>query len=115
MMAIQGDRTDKRDTSAFNTWKDIIIPGNVDDGMTNGASIVQPLPLSKRKFLANFLGRAQGKTGRLQLIELAKKFPDKVCLFWQFVFISCDACCLFAPDTLFFLITLVKSYTFYAL
>uniref|UniRef100_A0A803MDS2 Exostosin GT47 domain-containing protein n=1 Tax=Chenopodium quinoa TaxID=63459 RepID=A0A803MDS2_CHEQI len=74
----EGDRTDKRDTSAFNTWKDIIIPGNIDDGMTNGASIVQPLPLSKRKFLANFLGRAQGKIGRLQLIELAKKFPDKL-------------------------------------
>uniref|UniRef100_A0A803MIY5 Exostosin GT47 domain-containing protein n=1 Tax=Chenopodium quinoa TaxID=63459 RepID=A0A803MIY5_CHEQI len=74
----EGDRTDKRDTSAFNTWKDLIIPGNVDDGMTNGASIVQPLPLSKRKFLANFLGRAQGKVGRLQLIELAKKFPDKL-------------------------------------
>nr|GEW81580.1 probable glucuronosyltransferase GUT1 [Tanacetum cinerariifolium] len=31
----EGDRTDKRDTSAFNTWKDIIIPGNVDDGMTS--------------------------------------------------------------------------------
>ncbi|KAI3935585.1 hypothetical protein MKW92_031828 [Papaver armeniacum] len=26
----EGDRTDKKDTSAFNTWKDIIIPGNVD-------------------------------------------------------------------------------------
>lgn len=75
----EGDRTDKRDTSAFNTWKDIIIPGNVDDGMTKeGATIVQPLPLSRRKYLANFLGRAQGKIGRLQLIELAKKFPDKL-------------------------------------
>ncbi|KAL9245105.1 hypothetical protein vseg_018793 [Gypsophila vaccaria] len=75
----EGDRTDKRDTSAFNTWKDIIIPGNVDDGMTQeGATIVQPLPLSKRKYLANFLGRAQGKVGRLQLIDLAKKFPNKL-------------------------------------
>ncbi|KNA21767.1 hypothetical protein SOVF_039120 [Spinacia oleracea] len=75
----EGDRTDKRDTSAFNTWKDIIVPGNIDDGMTKeGASLVQPLPLSRRKFLANFLGRAQGKIGRLQLIELAKKFPDKL-------------------------------------
>ncbi|KAL2894116.1 N-terminal Xaa-Pro-Lys N-methyltransferase 1 [Bienertia sinuspersici] len=75
----QGDRTDKRDTSAFNTWKDIIIPGNVDDGMTKeGATVLQPLPLSSRKYLANFLGRAQGKTGRLQLIELAKKYPDKL-------------------------------------
>ncbi|XP_022894261.1 probable glucuronosyltransferase GUT1 isoform X1 [Olea europaea var. sylvestris] len=75
----EGDRTDKRDTSAFNTWKDIIIPGNVDDGMTaNGARLVDPLPLSKRKYLANFLGRAQGKVGRLQLIELAKQFPDKL-------------------------------------
>ncbi|KAM7514724.1 hypothetical protein LguiA_004307 [Lonicera macranthoides] len=77
----EGDRTDKRDTSAFNTWKDIIIPGNVDDGMTgNGARLVEPLPLSRRKHLANFLGRAQGKIGRFQLIELAKKFPDKECV-----------------------------------
>lgn len=75
----EGDRTDKRDTSAFNTWKDIIIPGNVDDGMTRGgATLVKPLPLSRRKYLANFLGRAQGKIGRLQLIELAKKHPDKL-------------------------------------
>ncbi|KAH7833025.1 hypothetical protein Vadar_002477 [Vaccinium darrowii] len=50
----EGDRTDKRDTSAFNTWKDIIMPGNVDDG------------------------RAQGKIGRLQLVELAKQYPDKL-------------------------------------
>lgn len=78
---LQGDRTDKKDTSAFNTWKDIIIPGNVADEMTtNGATLVQPLPLSKRKFLANFLGRAQRKLGRLQLIELAKQYPDKVSL-----------------------------------
>lgn len=75
----QGDRTDKRDTSAFNTWKDIIIPGNVDDGMTtHGVRLVEPLPLSKRKYLANYLGRAQGKLGRLQLIDLAKQFPHKV-------------------------------------
>ncbi|KAM5551126.1 hypothetical protein ABKV19_026117 [Rosa sericea] len=75
----EGDRTDKKDTSAFNTWKDIIIPGNVDDGMTtNGATLVRPLPLSKRKYLANYLGRAQGKAGRLKLIELSKKFPDKL-------------------------------------
>ncbi|XP_043722695.1 probable arabinosyltransferase ARAD1 isoform X1 [Telopea speciosissima] len=75
----EGDRTDKRDTSAFNTWKDIIIPGNVDDGMTkHGVTLVQPLPLSKRKYLANYLGRAQGKVGRLQLMELAKQFPDKL-------------------------------------
>ncbi|PNY09519.1 exostosin family protein, partial [Trifolium pratense] len=74
----RGDRTDKRDTSAFNTWKDIIIPGNVEDGMTKtGSPMVQPLPLSKRKYLANYLGRAQGKAGRLQLIELSKQFPEK--------------------------------------
>ncbi|KAI7740143.1 hypothetical protein M8C21_018271 [Ambrosia artemisiifolia] len=78
---VKGDRTDKRDTSAFNTWKDIIIPGNVDDGMTtNGVRLVEPLPLSKRKYLANYLGRAQGKIGRLQLIDLAKQFPDKECV-----------------------------------
>ncbi|KAH0976692.1 hypothetical protein GBA52_026411 [Prunus armeniaca] len=77
----EGDRTDKKDTSAFNTWKDIIIPGNVEDGMTtNGATFVHPLPLSKRKFLANYLGRAQGKVGRLKLIELSKQFPDKECV-----------------------------------
>lgn len=77
---LQGDRTDKRDTSAFGTWKDIIIPGNVDDAMTKGgSSLVQPLPLRKRKYLANFLGRAQNKVGRLQLIQLAKQLPDKVC------------------------------------
>ncbi|XP_022638079.1 probable glucuronoxylan glucuronosyltransferase F8H isoform X2 [Vigna radiata var. radiata] len=77
----EGDRTDKRDTSAFNTWKDIIIPGNVDDGMTKtGATVVQPLPLPKRKYLANYLGRAQGKAGRVKLIELAKQFPEKECV-----------------------------------
>lgn len=77
----QGDRTDKRDTSAFNTWKDIIIPGDVDDGMTrfDGKAAVQILPMSKRKYLANFLGRPQGKVGRLQLVELAKKLPATVC------------------------------------
>lgn len=80
-MITQGDRTDKKGTSSFNTWKDIIIPGNVgDDGMsTKLVNISQPLPLSKRKYLANFLGRAQEKVGRLQLIELGKQFPDKVC------------------------------------
>lgn len=75
----EGDRTDKKDSSAFNTWKDIIIPGNVDDGMTKtGATVFQPLPLSKRKYLANYLGRAQKKVGRLKLIELAKQYPDKL-------------------------------------
>ena len=75
----QGDRTDKRGTSAFNTWKDIIIPGNVDDSMVKSdARAVQPIPLTKRKYLANFLGRAQGKVGRLQLVELAMQYPDKV-------------------------------------
>ncbi|GFQ02376.1 probable glucuronosyltransferase gut1 [Phtheirospermum japonicum] len=75
----QGDRTDKRDTSAFNTWKDIIIPGNVDDGMTShNPRLVDPLPLSRRKHLANYLGRAQGKAGRLKLIDLAKQYPDKL-------------------------------------
>ncbi|KAG5525202.1 hypothetical protein RHGRI_031770 [Rhododendron griersonianum] len=78
-MLLLGDRTDKRETTSFNTWKDIIIPGNVHDGMTtHGDRLVQPLPLSKRKYLANFLGRAQGKIGRLQLVELAKKYPDKL-------------------------------------
>ncbi|XP_010534533.1 PREDICTED: probable glucuronosyltransferase Os03g0107900 isoform X2 [Tarenaya hassleriana] len=75
----EGDRTDKKDTSAFDTWKDIIIPGNVDDGMTrNGPPAVRPLPLSKRKYLANYLGRAQGKAGRIKLIELSKQYPDKL-------------------------------------
>ncbi|KAL6316956.1 hypothetical protein AAG906_024494 [Vitis piasezkii] len=46
--------------------------------MTTNGALVQPLPLSKRKFLANFLGRAQRKLGRLQLIELAKQYPDKL-------------------------------------
>lgn len=78
---MQGDRTDKKDITAFNTWKDIIIPGNVDDAMTkNGRPDVQPLPLSKRKYLANYLGRAQGKAGRLKLIDLSKQYPDKVSL-----------------------------------
>ena len=40
--------------------------------------LVQSLPLAKRKYLANYLGRAQGKAGRLKLIELAKQFPNKV-------------------------------------
>ncbi|KAL0016238.1 hypothetical protein SO802_003307 [Lithocarpus litseifolius] len=75
----EGDRTDKKDTSSFNTWKDIIIPGNVDDRMTKTEdTLVWPLPLSKRRYLANYLGRAQGKVGRLQLIQLAKQFPDKL-------------------------------------
>ncbi|XP_062218604.1 probable glucuronosyltransferase Os03g0107900 isoform X2 [Phragmites australis] len=75
----EGDRTDKRGTSAFNTWKDIIVPGNVDDSMVkSNARAVQPIPLTKRKYLANFLGRAQGKVGRLRLVELAKQYPDKL-------------------------------------
>uniref|UniRef100_A0A2P2JHZ1 Exostosin GT47 domain-containing protein n=2 Tax=Rhizophora mucronata TaxID=61149 RepID=A0A2P2JHZ1_RHIMU len=75
----EGDRTDKKENTAFNTWKDIIIPGNVEDGMTRvEAPIVHPLPLSKRKYLANYLGRAQGKVGRLKLIELSKQYPDKL-------------------------------------
>lgn len=80
---MQGDRTDKKDISSSNTWKDIIIPGNVDAGMitTNNLIDVQPLPLAKRKYLANYLGRAQGKVGRLKLIELGKQFPDKVCIY----------------------------------
>ncbi|PKA56652.1 putative glucuronosyltransferase [Apostasia shenzhenica] len=76
----EGDRTDKRPISSFHTWKDIIIPGNVDDGMTTfyGSAIVLPIPLPKRKYLANFLGRAQGKVGRLKLVELAKRYPEKL-------------------------------------
>lgn len=75
----EGDRTDKRNVSSFNTWKDIIIPGNVDNEMTDhGGGLVKPLPLSKRKYVANFLGRAQRKVGRLQLVELAKKYPNKL-------------------------------------
>jgi hypothetical protein len=34
--------------------------------------------LAKRKFLANFLGRAQGKQGWLQLIKLGKQFPQEL-------------------------------------
>lgn len=90
---MQGDRTDKRDTSAFNTWKDLIIPGNVDDGMTTqGARFVEPLPLSERKHLANFFGRPQGKIGRLQLIDLSKQFPDKVDFLHGYMF-ECLAQC----------------------
>lgn len=78
----EGDRTDKRGTSAFNTWKDIIIPGNVDEiiSLTKSASdsFVQPIPLVQRKFIANFLGRAQGKAGRLELLKLAQMFPDQL-------------------------------------
>uniref|UniRef100_A0A0E0KXB8 Exostosin GT47 domain-containing protein n=1 Tax=Oryza punctata TaxID=4537 RepID=A0A0E0KXB8_ORYPU len=75
----EGDRTDKRGISAFNTWKDIIIPGNVDDSMVKPDRLaVKPIPLTKRKYLANFLGRAQGKVGRLQLVKLAKQYPDKL-------------------------------------
>ena len=55
-------------------------PENVDDRMTKiGDTLVWPLPLSKRRYLANYLGHAQEKVGRLQLIKLAKQFPDKVC------------------------------------
>ena len=76
---VWGDQTNKY-TSSFNTWKDIIIPEDVDDRMTKiGDTLVWPLPLSKRRYLANYLGHAQEKVGRLQLIELAKQFPDKVC------------------------------------
>ena len=77
---VWGDQTNKKDTSSFNTWKDIIIPEDVDDRMTKiGDTLVWPLPLSKRRYLANYLGHAQEKVGRLQLIDLAKQFPDKVC------------------------------------
>eukprot|EP00252_Welwitschia_mirabilis_P014913 TRINITY_DN32977_c0_g1_i1.p1 TRINITY_DN32977_c0_g1~~TRINITY_DN32977_c0_g1_i1.p1 ORF type:complete len:459 (+),score=57.24 TRINITY_DN32977_c0_g1_i1:257-1633(+) len=78
----EGDRTDKRGITAFNTWKDIIVPGNVDDSIafqhSAKASEIKPIPLSKRKYLANYLGRAQGKAGRVKLIELSKQFPDKL-------------------------------------
>ncbi|KAL5776753.1 hypothetical protein ACOSP7_009679 [Xanthoceras sorbifolium] len=75
----EADRTDRISSTAFNTWKDIIIPGNVNDNMTtDGAFRVHPLPLSMRKYLANYLGHAQGKLPRLQLIELAKQYPDKL-------------------------------------
>lgn len=75
----EGDRTKNKNTSSFDTWKDIIIPGNVDDEMTkNGDALVKPLPLSNRKYLANYLGRAQRLQGRLQLIQLAKQYPDKL-------------------------------------
>ncbi len=43
------------------------------------SSVIQSLPLAKRKFLANFLGHAQGKQGWLQLIKLGKQFPQEVC------------------------------------
>ncbi|TKY45597.1 arabinosyltransferase ARAD1 [Spatholobus suberectus] len=70
----------------FKSWGSVYKPlhysypgGNIDDGMTRTvATVVQPLPLSKRKYLANYLGRAQGKAGRLKLIELAKQFPEKL-------------------------------------
>lgn len=76
---MQCDRTDKSDTSAFSMRKGIIIPGNVDGKVTGKRDkILEPLPLSERKYLANFLGHAQGKVERLKLIELAKSFPDKV-------------------------------------
>eukprot|EP00249_Psilotum_nudum_P017117 c26169_g1_i2 orf=288-923(-) len=39
---------------------------------------ILPLPLAERKYLANFLGRAQEKVGRLKLLELSKKFPDQL-------------------------------------
>lgn len=55
---------------------------------SHGNKIVQPLPLSKRKHLANYLGRDQGKVGRLKLIELAKQFPEKVRYFHQLVSFS---------------------------
>jgi hypothetical protein len=64
-----------------------------------GAAMAQPLPLSKRKYLANYLGRAQGKVGRLKLIELAKQYPDKVFLFidlyiyFQFLIIRLGMLC----------------------
>lgn len=74
----EGDRTDKKAFSSFNTWKDIIIPGNVDIINHPSNSATSPLPLSKRKYVANYLGRAQGKKGRLQLIELAKQFPAEL-------------------------------------
>lgn len=75
----QADRTDRINITAFNTWKDIIIPGNVNDNMTTDSPFhVPPLPLSDRQYLANYLGHAQGKLPRLQLIELAKQYPDKV-------------------------------------
>ncbi|CAM6025408.1 unnamed protein product [Sphagnum balticum] len=52
---------------------DSIIPFAV----SRESSVIQPLPLAKRKFLANFLGHAQGKQGWLQLIKLGKQFPQE--------------------------------------
>jgi len=75
---VQGDRTDKKGFSAFNTWKDIIIPGFVDTRVFSSNMPVASLALSKRQYVAIYLGRAQGKKGRLQLIQLAKQFPNEV-------------------------------------
>ncbi|KAE8718619.1 receptor-like protein kinase HSL1-like [Hibiscus syriacus] len=75
----EGGRKNNKNTSTFDTWKDIIIPGNVNDEMTtNGGALVHPLPLSNRKYLANYLGRAQGLKDRLQLIQLANQYPYKL-------------------------------------
>lgn len=56
---------------------------------TNKPRLVDPLPLSRRKYLANYLGRAQGKVGRLRLIDLAKEYPDKVHLSFLPFFFCC--------------------------
>ncbi|KAL8167606.1 hypothetical protein V2J09_009105 [Rumex salicifolius] len=74
----EGDRTDNQGTSAFNTWKDIIIPGNVDEVMTGETSLIKPLPLSKRKYLATYLGCVQGLASRLQIVKLGKQYPTKL-------------------------------------
>ncbi len=54
---------------------DSIIPFAV----SRESSVIQPLPLAKHKFLATFLGCAQGKQGWVQLIKLGKQFPQEVC------------------------------------
>ncbi|KAH8953796.1 hypothetical protein BDL97_08G045400, partial [Sphagnum fallax] len=71
ILGITGDRIDKQSTSSFNTSKDVIIPGKE-------SSVIQPLPLAKHKFLATFLGCAQGKQGWVQLIKLGKQFPQEL-------------------------------------
>ncbi|CAK9235081.1 unnamed protein product [Sphagnum troendelagicum] len=53
---------------------DSIIPFAV----SRESSVIQPHPLAKNKFLANFLGRAQDKQGWLQLIKLGKQFPQEL-------------------------------------
>ncbi|GHP07448.1 hypothetical protein PPROV_000619000 [Pycnococcus provasolii] len=64
-------------TPYFHVHKDIVIPGRVDH--RRHTLLEKAKPLGKpRRYLAAFYGNHQGKKPRLDVLALAKKYPNEV-------------------------------------